>query len=117
VTTKDFKFDPSTIETAPGEKITLTLTNLDDAPHTIHAEDIGIVVQTDASSAATETFLFPTEPGTYQFHCHIHQEMKGTIVVGEASTGGGEDTEHGEEHDPDTGEGDQENDDGSDFPY
>ena len=44
---------------------------------------------TNANMSATRTF---TTPGTFEFDCHIHPGMKGTVVVGSTSTpplGGG----------------------------
>jgi len=43
----------------------------------------------NANMTATRTF---TTPGTFEFDCHIHPGMKGTVVVGSSSTppiGGG----------------------------
>ncbi len=104
--TVGFVFQPASIQAAPGETIAITLTNEDTAPHTLTSEEIGLDVKVEGSSTGSGSFTVPSEPGNYTFHCHIHPDMTGELIVGEGGAG------HGSDHSPDTGEGDEENDDG-----
>lgn len=112
VTISDFVFDPSSISVAPGESVTITLANEDDVPHTLMAEEIDVDVQVEAGASGAGTFTMPGEDGTYAFHCHIHPAMTGEFVVGEDTGSSGDDMEDHDMESPDTGEGDDENDDG-----
>jgi plastocyanin len=53
--------------------------NQDGTEHTVTA-DTGDAFD-DPARAGTTTFTAPTEPGSYPFHCEIHPEMHGTLVV------------------------------------
>ena len=73
---EDFEFSgPDSV--APGAKITVE--NVDDAPHSVTADDgdFDVVVE----GGATATFTAPNEPGTYSYICKFHPEMVGTLVV------------------------------------
>jgi plastocyanin len=107
VVAQDFSFDQSTIELEAGATVNVTFENQGEAPHTFTSDDIdGLNVMADPGATASGTFTAPDEDGTYEFHCHIHpDQMQGEIVVGD----GGGSTDSTE----DTGEGDDENDDGS----
>ncbi|KOV31701.1 hypothetical protein ADK60_14775 [Streptomyces sp. XY431] len=81
VTIKDFKFGPATLTVAPGTKITVT--NQDSAGHTLTAIapnagafDTGLLEQ-----GKSATITAPTAPGSYPFHCDVHPNMTGTLVV------------------------------------
>ena len=74
----DFAYsDPGPV--APGTEITVT--NEDDASHTVTADGAGDFDVTIAPGA-TETFTAPDEPGDYPFVCAFHANMTGTLVVG-----------------------------------
>jgi plastocyanin len=76
ITIKDFAFTtPASV--APGAKITVK--NEDSTAHTVTA-DKGDAFNSPAP-AGNSSFTAPTEPGTYPFHCNIHPEMHGTLVV------------------------------------
>jgi len=73
-----FSFKPATIRIKAGD--TVVWTNKDSAPHTVTAVS-GLF---DAGTLRTgQTFrqTFDT-PGTYEYQCDIHPNMKGTVVVG-----------------------------------
>ena len=77
----DFAFEPASLEVATGT--TVTWTNNGQARHTATADD-GTFDSGRLQSGETFSFTFNT-PGTFAYHCEIHPEMTGTIVVtGEA---------------------------------
>ena len=76
---KNFQFSPSELTVAPGTKVTVK--NEDGASHTVtsdqsHAFDTGNV-----AGGGTSTFTAPSKPGSYPYHCTIHQFMHGTLTV------------------------------------
>jgi plastocyanin len=78
---RNFSYFPNTATVAPGT--TIVVTNLDAlrmrVPHTLTANngafDTG-VIKGDAVS-----FVAPTTPGIYNYHCEIHHFMMGSITV------------------------------------
>lgn len=60
---------------------TVTVTNSDSAPHTVTGDSPG---QFDVRVPAgqTVTFTAPATAGTYKYHCAIHPDMHGTLIVG-----------------------------------
>jgi predicted lipoprotein with Yx(FWY)xxD motif/plastocyanin len=77
VTIADFSFTPGTLTVPVGT--TVTWTNTGGAPHTVTADDGSFA---SATLAAGDTFsqTFDTA-GTYAYHCSIHTQMVGTVVV------------------------------------
>jgi len=88
-------FNPPQLNVAPGT--TVTFVNRDSVPHT----------------ATSDTKLFDLEippgssypvvlegEGTVPYHCELHPEMKGTIVVGDGSGAEGTTTENPTDDDP-----------------
>jgi plastocyanin len=77
ITIASFAFTtPLTV--APGA--TVTVTNTDSAPHTVTA-DTGSAFDAHAAAGATVTFTAPMTPGTYAYHCSVHPNMHGTLIV------------------------------------
>jgi plastocyanin len=74
---KDFAFNPGTIEIPVGT--TVTWTNSDSAPHTV-SQTGGGFESGKLDQGMTFSFTFDT-PGTYEYFCQYHANMKGTIVV------------------------------------
>ena len=72
MTIQGFAFSPVTATS--GE--TITITNEDDAPHTVTADDGTFSVEVGTSAE-----LVAPAPGTYAIHCEIHPSMTGSIVV------------------------------------
>jgi plastocyanin len=76
----NYEFDPDALTVKVGTKVTWTnadgfdhtATSDDDAPAAFDTGELG----TDAAGE----FTF-TEPGTYAYHCAIHDYMKGTVDV------------------------------------
>ena len=58
---------------------TVTVKNNDGFGHTVSQDNGGFDVQVGGNSTAT--FTAPSKPGTYKFHCNIHPQMHGTLVV------------------------------------
>jgi plastocyanin len=75
ITIKDFIFTtPASV--SPGA--TVTVHNMDGLAHTVTADGGDF---DSPAPAGTSSFTAPTKPGSYPFHCSIHPEMHGTLVV------------------------------------
>ena len=72
----DFAF--SGAQVAPGG--TVSISNADDAPHTVTADE-GDAFDVRVDGGGTAELTAPDEPGTYAYHCEIHSQMKGELVV------------------------------------
>jgi len=84
VTIAGFAFDPGTVTVSVGD--TVTWTNRDRASHTATADDGSF----DAGGIATDqakSITFSTA-GTFAYHCNVHPDMKGRVVVQVASASG-----------------------------
>ena len=68
---------PATV--APGA--TVSVMNMDGENHTVTADD-GTSFDVKATAGTTMTFVAPTKPGSYPFHCIYHANMHGVLVVG-----------------------------------
>jgi plastocyanin len=84
----DHTFDPAQLKVAAGT--TVTWTNGDTGAHTVTADnglfDSGVLEPGQSYS----TWLGGS--GTVAYHCEIHPDMKGSVVVSGASEGGGTST-------------------------
>ena len=74
---RDFAFDPAAIEISVGD--TVTWHNYDSAPHTVTGDN-GEFDSGNLNTDQTFSHTFTTA-GTFTYHCNIHPNMKGTIVV------------------------------------
>ncbi len=73
----DFGFDPATITVKVGA--TVTWTNTGQRPHTVTADDASF---SSSSLGHNDTFSQTfTKAGTYAYHCAIHTDMTGTVIV------------------------------------
>ncbi|MFF2040336.1 cupredoxin domain-containing protein [Kitasatospora sp. NPDC058170] len=80
VTIKNFAFHPATFTVSPGT--TITVTNQDDTGHTLTATTPGRQFDTGLLSAGESTTITaPSGPGPYAYHCDVHPNMTGTLVV------------------------------------
>jgi plastocyanin len=76
ITIHDFAFTtPASV--SPGAKVSVH--NTDGLAHTVTADE-GKTFDSPAP-AGDSSFTAPTTPGSYPFHCNIHPEMHGTLVV------------------------------------
>lgn len=77
VVIQNFAFSPATLHVKIGDKVTWT--NKDSVGHSATADDgsfdTGVLAQGKSGSV---TFK---KAGTYTYHCSVHPNMKGTIVV------------------------------------
>lgn len=77
VSISNFKFDPQTVTIKVGQ--TVTWTNSDTAAHTVTADDNSWTSEKiNTGDSFSKTF---DKAGTYPYHCSIHLEMKGTVIV------------------------------------
>lgn len=85
VTIESLQFQPSTVTVQVGE--TVTWSNQDGVPHTATADgdsfDTGNI---SGGSSASQTFA---TAGSFPYHCEVHPNMTGTVVVQAAAGGGG----------------------------
>lgn len=96
VTAKSLAFDTDEIDLPAGQPTTITFDNQDaGVPH-----NIAIYTDASASKALFQGEQFPgvdsreyqipaLDPGTYFFHCDVHNTMNGSVVVGAPGGGGG----------------------------
>jgi plastocyanin len=74
---ENFKFSPDNLEVAGGT--TVQVTNADDVPHTLTADDgsfdTGNLAGGDSGSITVKG------SGTVGYHCEIHDYMKATIEI------------------------------------
>lgn len=63
---------------APGA--TISIMNMDDVNHTVTADEGG-AFDVKATAGMTTTFVAPSKPGSYPFHCTYHANMHGVLVV------------------------------------
>jgi plastocyanin len=78
VSIKDFAFNPDPVTIKVGESVTWT--NEDSAPHTATAKDREILQSGTLNQGDSYTQTFDT-PGTYEYFCEFHSNMKGVIIV------------------------------------
>lgn len=77
VVLKNLTFNPASVTIAVGT--TVTWENQDGMDHNVIADD-GSFKSPDLGSGKTFSFTFE-KAGTYTYTCHIHPNMKGTVVV------------------------------------
>ncbi len=79
VTIERHMFMPATVTVHPGE--TVTWVNKDQDVHTATSDDQGKSFHTpllDTGESATLTFA---SPGMFGYHCSVHPDMTGTVIV------------------------------------
>jgi len=79
VVIKDFAYAPDPLPVSAGG--TVIVRNLDDAAHTVTADDDSFDTG-DMAGGSTKRFVVD-EPGRYAYHCTIHDYMTGVIRVGD----------------------------------
>jgi plastocyanin len=72
-----YKFTPQTIVVKA--RATVTWMNQDPEDHTVTSDVAGIFDKPIAAGGSV-SIIFAT-PGTYPYHCSIHAEMQGTVIV------------------------------------
>ena len=77
-------FNPAQLNVAPGT--TVTFVNNDTEPHTATADNG--VFDTGVLQPGQSLDVFLDGSGTVPYHCELHPDMQGSIVVGEADQAG-----------------------------
>ncbi len=85
VSIKNMAFNPGSVSVTTGA--TVTWTNNDTTIHTVTADD-GSFNSGNIAIGATYSRAF-SSAGTFSYHCTIHPEMTGKVVVTTATSGGG----------------------------
>ena len=85
VSIKNMAFSPMSLSVPAGT--TITWNNNDTTMHTVTADN-GSFDSGNIAVGGKFTKVF-SSAGSFAYHCTLHPEMKGTIVVTAASTGGG----------------------------
>ena len=75
---KDLAYNPAEIEIPVGT--TVTWTNSNSVPHTVTAQDRALLQSGTMAPGATFSQTFDA-PGTIDYFCEFHANMKGSIVV------------------------------------
>jgi plastocyanin len=78
ITMQNIAFVPASVSAKAGS--TVTITNSDQVSHTVTSDD-GTSFNVTVPGGKTATITAPAKPGTYKFHCNIHSQMHGTLVV------------------------------------
>jgi plastocyanin len=82
---RDHAFNPAQLNVAPGT--TVTFVNNDTEPHTATADN-GLF-DTGVLEPGYSFDVFLDGSGTVTYHCELHPDMQGSIVVGEAGAAEG----------------------------
>ncbi len=77
VVMKNFKFEPNELTVKVGQSVTWR--NEDTAKHDAFSEESGL--DTNDIGEGGEVTFQPDEPGTINYICSIHPQMKGTLTV------------------------------------
>ena len=71
-------YSPETVTIKAGQSVTWT--NDDTVPHTVTAKDRNVLQSGTMNAGDTFTQTFNT-PGTYEYFCEFHANMKGVVIV------------------------------------
>lgn len=90
---KPYYFEPANLTVQPGD--TVTFVNAQDDMHDVMfsrvPKSVGEMIMSEPLEKKGGKFSYTfTVPGTYEFHCHPHEElgMRGTLIVGTPSKAG-----------------------------
>lgn len=82
VVARNFQFEPSTLDLAPGQKVTFELENTDQVEHNMVSADAGFQeVVIAPGTKRTAEWTAPSKPGTYKLICTYHRGMEMTVNV------------------------------------
>ena len=85
ISAHDFGFSPTSLNVAPGSKVTVTFVNTGSVKHNLTASTVNVNVDGDPGSTQSASFTAP-HSGAIAFHCEYHPTlMTGTITVGAAA--------------------------------
>ena len=94
VTAQSIAFNTTTIILPVQKKVGILFTNKDPVPHNIHIfrgpQAAGSIFAGEIfqGPASREYVVPPLAAGSYFFHCDVHAQMTGTVVVGKPGPGG-----------------------------
>ena len=80
LTASGFAWDKTSLEMASGSKVSVEVTNDDQAPHSFTFDEASVDETIAAGEDATITFTAPAA-GSYKFRCKFHSQMTGTVTV------------------------------------
>jgi amicyanin len=75
----DFKYVPDTLTVQVGTKVTWT--NRDDMPHTVTSPAKPKALDSGAFDTDDRFSHVFTDPGTYDYLCTLHPQMRGRVIV------------------------------------
>lgn len=78
ISIKDLRYLSQNVTVKPGT--TVIWTNNDTAPHTVTSDSGNTLNSGTLSTGKSFSYTFTTE-GTFAYHCTIHPNMNGTVVV------------------------------------
>ncbi|MDQ1058547.1 plastocyanin [Arthrobacter globiformis] len=78
ITIRDFSYQTPT---AVPSGATVTVTNMDTDAHSVTADEGSAFDVNVTGSGGTATFIAPSKPGNYPFHCFFHPDMHGMLTV------------------------------------
>jgi len=84
VTINGFAFMPASITVPVGTRVVWT-NQQPQVPHTVTSDTAGLFDSGTIQTGATFAFTF-NQVGTFAYHCNIHPNMHGTVVVTAAGT-------------------------------
>ncbi|HEX9008326.1 MAG TPA: cupredoxin domain-containing protein [Patescibacteria group bacterium] len=79
ITISNFAFSPNSITVKAGQSVSII--NNDSTTHTVTSDDGTSFNTNEIAPGATATFIAPSKPGSYAFHCNIHKSMTATLIV------------------------------------
>ncbi|HLC78844.1 MAG TPA: cupredoxin domain-containing protein [archaeon] len=71
-------FNPASVTIRQGDSVRWT--NMDNEPHTVTSDSGNELASNSLARGETYTHAF-LQKGTYTYHCAIHPEMRGTVIV------------------------------------
>jgi len=78
VVTKDFMFEPATLNATAGKPVTVTIKNEGQAEHNFSIDSLKVNQDIEKGDTKTVTFT-PTQSGPVQFFCEYHKTSHGMV--------------------------------------
>ena len=81
VDVRDMAFSPATVTIAAGQTVTWNFDGGGGIPHAVQGlRDVGMEINSPIAKAGEWSHTFAV-PGTYDYICPLHPEMRGTVIV------------------------------------
>jgi DNA-binding beta-propeller fold protein YncE len=82
VVARAFRFEPSTLNVTPGQRITFELNNQDEVDHNLVSAEAGFSeIVLGGNQRRTIEWTAPSQAGSYKFLCTYHRGMEMTVNV------------------------------------